>query len=270
MKKFIILLVMLIMAFSFQLIVIAEEKMDFAENEEYDALNIDDTIKRSLQIKSDDTIIRVLNTPIVFAFNEYSDIDALLTGDYIDQVLYAIVNDKSIEAIYLVDNLGESTTVENSLLSRDYKTVSVLLQNDVIDSLPEGAEITNIFYFWGQSNHQGSALYYRTNKGGFVYYRSYLNNDTQYLFPEQDFFNYMKALYSTLGPDNPPGSIEMESSIDISKYEISLESLGSNKSATVKKTSSFIFVIIVFASILLLSIFIIGFIFIIKRPKYNK
>ncbi len=270
MKKKLILMVMLIIAFSFQLIAIAEEKMDFVEKEEYDAVNINDTIKKSLQTKSDDTIIRVLNTPIVFAFNKYSDIDDLLTGDCIDQVLYATVNDKSIKAVYLVDNLGESTAVENSLLSGDYKTVSVLLQNAVIDSLPEGAKITNIYYFWGQSNHQGSALYYRTNKGGFIYYRSYLNNDTQYFFPEQDFFNYMKALYSTLGPDNPPGSIEMGSPMDLSKYEISLEPLESNKSATVKKTSSFIFVIIVFASILLLSFFIIGFIFIIKRPKYNK
>ena len=87
MKKILILMVMLIIAFSFQLIAIAEEKMDFVEKEEYDAVNINDTIKKSLQTKSDETIIRVLNTPIVFAFNEYSDIDALLTGDYIDQML---------------------------------------------------------------------------------------------------------------------------------------------------------------------------------------
>lgn len=243
--------------------------MYFVNNEEYDVFNVDDNIKSSLSYKSDSQIIRVLNTPIVFAFNRFSNIDDLLAGNYIDQVLYAVVDDKVINSIYLIDDFGESTIVENSLLSGDNKTVHALLNNVVLDYLPEGVEIFNVYYFWGQSNHQGSALYYRTNEGGYVYYRSYLNNDSQYLFPEEDFFDYMKSLYSTLGPDNPPGDIEIKSTWDLSKYEITSGPTEIKQSAILNKTMPFFYIGIILALTMLSTFFIVGSIF-IKRRKNNE
>lgn len=268
MKNKLFLILLLSIVFSIQLYVQfsvnALDSTEVTENKKFDAVIIDDTIKNSLSINSEDTVVRIHNVPIVFAFSKYNNINELLRSDYIDQTFYAIVNGDTVSSIYTIDDLGETTKIENSFLSEDFKTISALLNNGVLDYLPEGTVVSNIYYFWGQSNHQGSALYYNTNKGGFVYYSGYMNR--QYLFPEKDFFEYMKAVYSIMGTDNPPGSIDAESIWNLSNYDITSNSVGSNKSESGRK-SFFFFGGIALVITAFLSVLIICIVSIVNKRK---
>ena len=60
---------------------------------------------------------------------------------------------------------------------------------------------------------QGTAIYYETEKGDFVYYEGYF-------FPKDDFISIMRELRSQMGSDTPPGGFDITSVCDLTKYDI--------------------------------------------------
>ena len=222
-KKLIVIFIMLatIACMSF----FANAKENDGLNNMFDALKIDNSILSVLPVQSGDTVIRFFNSPIVFAFEECVEINDVLNGDHLDQTIYAIIRNGSVASVHL-DNSGTLTVLENCNIIYDTETIGMLLDNGILKHLPDGTTISNVYYFWGQSNHQGSALYYSTSNGDYVYYKYYLSGGKQYIFPANDFFGFMKKVYSAMGPDNPPGGVNIESVQDLTKFEI--KSISSN------------------------------------------
>ena len=271
-KALTLVLLSVIIGITAHLYVNAEERMASAERELFDAVEIDEDLKSSLAVKSNETVIRVLNTPVVFAFNNYSNLDEVLKGEDIDQVLYAIVGEAGVSSVYLIDEKGVATQTENSMLPNDYKMILALLQGEALKYLPGGTVVSNIYYFWGQSNHQGSALYYCTNEGEYVYYSGSIGNDNRYLFPANDFFEFMKAVYSNMGPENPPGGVDIESVWDLSGYNVASDLFSLKISDGIEKAEDKLYAvpfwgIIAFSAAAVAAGVTIGILFIAKKRK---
>ncbi len=170
-------------------------------------MEIDDSIKAAIGVKDDEKVIRVHNSPIVFAFNTYGSIEEILVSDYIDETFYVVVRDNEIVSLHQLREKLEvmDLDLENSLFRGEEPNISVLLNNDITAELPEGTTVLDVYYLWGETNHQGSALYYKTDKGDFVYYKYYLTGGRHPFFTASAFFDIMREIYGTMGPDTPPG-----------------------------------------------------------------
>lgn len=225
MKKTIVMIFIAVsMLLPFTLTVCAEENISSKANSEkieftqYSAFDIDDSIQSALKVKRGDTVIRVYNVPVVFAFKDYNNIEEILKSNHIRIPVYVVMRDDELISAYTVDENMKVTDqeLENSLFTAERATVWNLINHVVEKKLSKGTNILDVYYLWGGTNHQGSALYYKTDKGDFVYYTF----GGQYLFPASDFFAFMKAVYETMGPDTPPGEPDIESVWDLSKYEV--------------------------------------------------
>lgn len=205
-----ICIVILITALVFTLIVLIRnnrKKRLINELEQYSALKIDDSIKASIGATDGQTVIRIHNIPIVYAFDAYDSIEEILKSDDILATYYAVTDGSEIISVYN-DVDGEFHLMDNSMILNDSRTRDVLMNRDVLDMLPQNASVLDVYYLCGESNHQGSALYYKTNIGDFVYYEYHLAGETKTFFSANEFFDLMKSYCATLSPDTPPGNAD--------------------------------------------------------------
>jgi hypothetical protein len=203
-------IVILITALVFTLIVLIgnnRKKRLINELEQYSALKIDDSIKASIGATDGQTVIRIHNIPIVYAFDAYDSIEEILKSDDILATYYAVTDGSEIISVYN-DVDGEFHLMDNSMILNDSKTRDVLMNRDVLDMLPQNASVLDVYYLCGESNRQGSALYYKTNIGDFVYYEYHLTGGTKTFFSANEFFDLMKSYCATLSPDTPPGNAD--------------------------------------------------------------
>ena len=203
-------IVILITALVFTLIVLIgnnRKKRLINELEQYSALKINDSIKASIGATDGQTVIRIHNIPIVYAFDAYDSIEEILKSDDILATYYAVTDGSEIISVYR-DLNGELYLMDDSLILNDSKTRDVLISGGVSEMLPRNAIVLDVYYLWGESNHQGSALYYKTNIGDFVYYEYHLTGETKTFFSANEFFDLMKSYCATLSPDTPPGNAD--------------------------------------------------------------
>lgn len=181
------------------------------EFSQYSAIQIDDSIKSALGVGDNERVIRVHNVPIVYAFSTYTydTIEAVLESDYVSQTIYAVVKGDEIRTLYSFADDGRVVEMTDSSIALDSETLSVLLSDGASEQLPKGAKVLDVYYLWGQAMHQGSALYYITNKGDFVYYDYYLTSTVmekeQTVFTGAEFSALMKMIYYAMVEDTRPG-----------------------------------------------------------------
>ena len=203
----IICIAILITALFFALIAFIgnnRKKRTVKELAQYSALKVDDSIKASIGAADGQTVIRIHNIPIVYAFDAYDSIEEILKSDDVLATYYAVTDGSEIVSVHR-DLNGELYLMDDSLILNDSKTRDVLISGGVSEMLPRNASVLDVYYLWGESNHQGSALYYKTNVGDFVYYEYHLEGETKTFFSANEFFDLMKSYCATLSPDTPPG-----------------------------------------------------------------
>ena len=176
----------------------------FPENEEkpnefsqYSAIQIDDSIKSALGVKDNEQVIRVYNISTERAFAKRETIEEVLASDDVLQEFYAVMKDYGIK-VYTFDDDSNVVEIKYDISFTDNETTSVLLNNTVLEQFPQGAKIVDVYYLWGANNYAGSALYYRTDKGDFVYYNYFLTYEVlgkqQTFFTKDEFFALMRAI----------------------------------------------------------------------------
>ena len=194
------------------------------DSAQHSALKVDDSIKATIGAKDDQTVIRMLIVPIVQAFNAYDSIDEILKSEYLLQTCYIVMNDNEFSSFHQVyEGKIYKIEAEGNVL-HDSETRSVLINEDVLKELPKNTNILDVYYLWGVSCRQGSALYYKTNIGDFVYYRCYLTGGTQYLFPVDDFCDIMEKVCENMlshGESNGcDWGMYIDAIPDISRYDM--------------------------------------------------
>ena len=163
----------------------------------YSASEIDDSVKSALGVGENEQVIRFYNISTERACSQYGTIEEVLASDYVLQAHYAVINDDGIK-VYRVDENSNVDEIRDGIGFTENETVSVLLNNTVLEQFPQGAKILDVYYLWGENNYAGSALYYRTDKGDFVYYNYFLTYEVlgkeQTFFTKAGFFDLMRAI----------------------------------------------------------------------------
>ena len=109
-------------------------------------------------------------------------------------------------------------------MSTNQKAIKFLQDNTVATKIPAGAEIYETYYLSGENSYSGTAIYYKTNKGDFVYYSHYAVGDSEYLFPVKDFCEYQRAIYDEMGKyADLDGGVDISQLWDLTRYDIHSE-----------------------------------------------
>ena len=165
---------------------------------EYSAINIDSSIKEEIGVEDDEIVICVHNASFIYAFWKYDNIEEVLKSELILDTYYIVVNKGVVVGTYHCDDIGDPNRINlGNLLYDDSETLTVFLNNTIEDQLPQGATVLDVYYLYGRPAHHGSALYYITDMGDFVYYDYYLTYNLlgkqQTFFTASEFFDLMKA-----------------------------------------------------------------------------
>ena len=175
----------------------SENDENLKESSQYSAIEIDDSVKSALGVGENEQVIRFYNISTERACSQYGTIEEVLASDYVLQAHYAVINDDGIK-VYRVDENSNVDEIRDGIRFTENETVSVLLNNTVLEQFPQGAKVLDVYYLWGENNYAGSALYYRTDKGDFVYYNYFLTyavlGKEQTFFTKAEFFDLMRAI----------------------------------------------------------------------------
>ena len=90
-------------------------------------------------------------------------------------------------------------------------------------------KVENVYYLSGETNHMGTAIYYRTNLGDYVYYNHYSIGEK--LFPIEKFCKYQKAISAELANnpnDNGSNDIDISGVMDLSEFELKETAVSEN------------------------------------------
>ncbi len=175
-------------------------------------------------------IISVYNTPLRFAFTEYSNIDGVLTGKELLAKYYAVEH-KDGSFTFFNEDLKKLKS--NSYTEIDGKTVELPFIN-----MPEGAvnayknsdfakkyispdaEIESVYYLSSESSMMGTAVYYKTSVGDYVYFVHYDIGSA--LFPITDFCKYQQAINDEISKhqDLDAGDLNIAGIWNLSEYEL--------------------------------------------------
>ena len=171
------------------------------------------------------SIMRCYNIPVRSAFTEYNNIDDILASSYVLQKLY-VVEQQDSSFKYYDEHLTEMKS-SSSYLNIPEKAFTAFSDKDFVNQyISSDAELDDIYYLSGETSHMGTAIYYKTNLGDYVYYN-------EMLFPIEDFCKYQKAISDELAKNpNANGSCDIDISnvMDLSKYELKNDAASSLES----------------------------------------
>ena len=171
-------------------------------------------------------IFRLYNVPIRFAFVDYDNIDDILASEYILQRCF-VVEQQDGSMTFYTEHLDEIRSNRYTIVNGEQKQLQYIPIPDktyerftdkdfVKNNISPDAELENIYYLSGESSMMGTAIYYRTSVGDYVYYK-------EMLFPVKDFCKYQKAIYDKYAeyPDeNGFGGADVSGVIDLSQYKL--------------------------------------------------
>ena len=135
-----------------------------------DSTYVSEEIRDLLGVPEDATVTRMYNTLIISDFNKTNTIEDVLASPKIQILYYVETLDGTVKELLLTD--GVVTDVNQSQFTVvDSEAMQVYKSGSVLDLLGEDVVVQNVYYLTGYISHTGTAIYYRTNKGDYVYYR---------------------------------------------------------------------------------------------------
>ena len=164
--------------------------------------------------------MRYYNASVRSAFTEYDNIDNILDSRYVLQKLY-VVEQQDGSFKYYDEDLTEIKS-SSSYLNIPEKAYTAFWDKDFVNKyISSNAKLENIYYISGEINQMGTAIYYKTSVGDYVYYNYYSIGEK--LFPIEDFCKYQKAISDELAKhsdENGSEDIDISDFMDLAKYEL--------------------------------------------------
>ena len=166
-----------------------------------DSVNISDAIKQLLEVRPYmDTVYRCYYVHMWFLFDKVNSIDEACEQELIDGEFYVI---KTMDGTIIRKRVvnGKAYTIGGYALCPN--AFQEIQDNKAILQLASDIEIYEIYYLHGEENRTGSAVYYKTNKGDYVYYCDYLVYDYareryeagNFLFTIKEFCEFERTIY---------------------------------------------------------------------------
>jgi hypothetical protein len=199
-----------------------------------DACSISEEIKVQIEANPTDDVFRIYNVPITFAFAEYNNIDDILKSDLVLSVLYVKVTENNQNRFYQEEG---DTLVPLEITMPVTKTIEVFKSAEAITRVAADIKIYNTFYLSGDSSRMGAVLYYKTNKGDYVYYNHYSIGER--VFSVEVFCEFQKAvLADMIANGHLDGSIDTSNKWDLSAYDFNSKNFNPAAEFVAKETNS--------------------------------
>lgn len=148
------------------------------------------------------SIMRYYNVPLRGAFTEFDNIDDVLASAYALKKYYVVeYEDGSVKSYneHFQEMKSSSYTIRNGeQVALPYLTIPENAWNAFYNSdfaktyIAPDAQVENVYWLSGESSMMGTAIYYRTSVGDYVYYYYHTIGET--LFPVSDFCAYQQAI----------------------------------------------------------------------------
>ncbi len=219
MKKSILIGIIFAMLITMSMTVFAAENgVDTVKNK--DSINISQEERQLLGAKDSEKVIRIYNVSIRNAFANVKSIDELLKSEGLILSQYYLV--QAVDNTYIYKDIIDNVSIDlGNDVPIDSRAMKALQENKVIAKVSSEIEIYETYYLTGETTYTGSAIYYKTNKGDYVYYSYYAVGSGEYLFPIKDFCEYQKAIQSEIAKyPNSDGGVDISQLWDLSKYDI--------------------------------------------------
>ena len=196
-KKMLVYILIAAIVCSFSTIAHAEDVSNPAE----DSKLVSDEIVSKIDPTGNGTVFRIYSISLRFGFAYYNNIDEILASSYLLEVLYAKKSNGEYTYWRYKDNECKQTnrTKVNSRVIKMFET------NEVIGYIGSDVIVYNTYYLSGETSHRGSAIYYKTNKGDYVYYHH--SAEGEKLFPVKAFCAYQKAILNESIQNQSPGLV---------------------------------------------------------------
>lgn len=218
MKKLFAILVIIAIIMSIPVAVFAEEGERFVV-EKTDSSKISAEVKQQLGVKASERVIKMYNVSLHGVFNQINSIDELFeTKGLILEEYYAV---QSSDGTLSYKKIADNSIVELNSRSISQEAITAFQDNTVTAKISPDIEVYESYYLSGEACHTGTAIYYKTNKGDFVYYNYYAIGNSEYLFPIKDFCEYQREICAELQkyPDSFGGA-DISQLWDLTKYDI--------------------------------------------------
>ena len=187
------------------------------------------------------SIIKVYNVPIRFAFSEFNNIEEVLKSNELLGEYYVV---EHIDGAITVYDESLNKRESNRYTEADGKMVllpPIDLSNEALEVLEDEAfikqfisreaEVQNVYYLSGESSMMGTAIYYKTNIGDYVYYNHF--DIGEKIFPIEDFCRYQQAICAVYAknPEDNSG-VNLDEVWDLSQYELNDNNDEDNENVT--------------------------------------
>jgi hypothetical protein len=183
MKRFAILALILLLFFSLALPVYADVPGELPP----DSLTIDDATKAKFQLQPGETLFRVYNVAIRPAFIRDDNIADVLEGPETLGSYYASCSADGTVKVFQEDG----TPQENRGFIQE-TVLDIFQSGEAIAKVAENIVVHNVYYLSGETNFLGSAIYYVTDRGDYVYYTSAKSHVSNCLFPVDAFCQFLE------------------------------------------------------------------------------
>lgn len=208
MKKLLAIVCLLLMAAA---LIFPADAAEAAQAE--DSSTIPGEILARLPLKKGDEVVRVYSIPIFSSFANFDSIEAIVNYA---TTSYCVRSADGTYAAYRLRD-GECIRLKNNFWSRN--AMEAYLAGQIIKHIDPNIVVENTYFLSGDYA-EGSAIYYKTNRGDYVLY------STKYLFSAEAFFAYQRTVYNedvVTCPDGPPIGGPMRGFWDLSAYDFTSE-----------------------------------------------
>lgn len=220
-------------------------KMNLGALEAYQEKDGEPAFKEAENVKS---VFRIYNTSLHIAFSKHSNITSLLESEDILQTIYVVQykdgtfrafnDDNSYTELlsnrFVYDDTGEKIVLPPVDISE--QALAALQTNDIVSKAAKDMKVLHKYYLYGEPSMSGSAVYYETDKGDYVYYYHY--SIGEYLFPVAEFCAFQKAIVAEINKNpNADGGVVLSGIWDLSKYDFNSSTFNLN-AAPIKASDS--------------------------------
>lgn len=201
-----------------------------------DSLTISEEVTEKLNVMPHEHIIRMYHGSIMFAFSKGMKLDDIL-----------IDNEMILQEIYMIAPIvkGSNITVVNSYKAETdgkFHTLSVrgywhdtdiymnvIFPEKVFDKASLKVEVENVYLLTEADPHPSAYIYYKTDRGDYVYFRENIAFGKEYLFTADEFYDFAKVVMENETQNCEPediksgdNKISYENVYDMGKYDLSI------------------------------------------------
>lgn len=237
---------------------ISQEQMN-SENDssdEEDSMTITEDIKDAFRIyemywdeatdpelrmvKDFKNVLRLYRIPLRSAFSHYTSIHDVLNSREMLGKLYVVEYEDSV--VFYDEQLQEKKSTGYTIIDGEQVQLPyIYIPKEAYErfkdgsylkgKLPDGAEVLNTYFLSGEPEMMGTAIYYCTTVGDYIYYNNYEVGEK--LFPIDDFCQFQKAISDELAkyPESG-GGVNIADIWDLSKYSLNDNNGGYIESST--------------------------------------